>query len=124
MLETQSRADVQFLLQQLSNIVEKSKQLVVNSLQFQNGTFSQTKQQALDFLHFRFTFLVVCNNEPKKTHETRRVRVRPESLVKHSWREEKRLNHSWRVADEYDVKKSRWQGACLYRLDVIFFSFV
>ena len=26
-----------------------------------------TKQRALDFLHFRFTFLVVCNNEPSKT---------------------------------------------------------
>ena len=29
--------------------------------------FSQTKQQVLDFLHFRFTFFVVCNNEPSKT---------------------------------------------------------
>ena len=63
----------------------------------------------------------IHNREVKRTHETRRVRVRPESVVKHSWREEKRLSHSWRVADEYDVKKSRWQGACLYRLDVIFF---
>ena len=59
--------------------------------------------------------------EVKKTRETRRVRVRPRSLVKHSWRVEKRLSHSWRVADEYDVKKSRGQGACWYRLDAIFF---
>ena len=51
--------------------------------------------------------------EVKKTHETRRVRVRLESLVKHSWQGGKRLSHSWRVADEYDVKRSRWQGACL-----------
>ena len=35
------------------------------------------------------------------------------SLVKHSWRVEKRQSHSWRVADEYDVKKSHGQGACL-----------
>ena len=65
------------------------------------------------------------NREVKRTHETRRVRVRPESLVKHSWREEKRLSHSWRVADEYDVQISRWQGACLYLSSRChFFSFV
>ena len=43
--------------------------------------------------------------EVKRIHETRRVRVRPTSLVKHSWRVEKRLSHWWRVADECDVKK-------------------
>ena len=43
--------------------------------------------------------------EVKRIHETRRVRVRPMSLVKHSWRVEKRLSHWWRVADECDVKK-------------------
>ena len=41
----------------------------------------------------------------KRIHETRRVRVRPTSLVKHLWRVEKRLSHWWRVADECDVKK-------------------
>ena len=43
--------------------------------------------------------------EVKRIHKTRRVRVRPTSLVKHSWRVEKRLSHWWRVADECDVKK-------------------
>ena len=52
-----------------------------------------------------FQHIMLFIREVKRTHETRRVRVRPESLVKHSWREEKRLSHSWRVADEYDVKK-------------------
>ena len=62
-----SRADLcSSCFSKFSNIVQKSKQLVLNSL-FQNGTFSQTKQQALDFLHFRFTFLMACNNEPSKT---------------------------------------------------------
>ena len=46
-----------------------------------------------------------ANREVKRIHETRRVRVRPTSLVKHSWRVEKRLSHWWRVADECDVKK-------------------
>ena len=45
------------------------------------------------------------NREVKRIHETRRVRVRPTSLVKHSWRVEKRLSHWWRAADECDVKK-------------------
>ena len=35
------------------------------------------------------------------------LEVRPTSLVKHSWRVEKRLSHWWRVADECDVKKWR-----------------
>ena len=43
--------------------------------------------------------------EVKSIHETRRVRVRPTSLVKHSWRVEKRLSHWRQVADECDVKK-------------------
>ena len=46
------------------------------------------------------------SREVKRIHETRRVRVRPTSLVKHSWRVEKRLSHWWRVADECDVKKN------------------
>ena len=67
----------------LSNIVEKSKQLVVNSL-FQNCTSFQTKQHALDFLHFRFTFLVVffffCNNEPSALSATQRAMLRSSLL--------------------------------------------
>ena len=38
--------------------------------------------------------------EVKRIHEARRVRVRPTSLVKHSWRVEKRLSHWWRHRDE------------------------
>ena len=45
--------------------------------------------------------------EVKRIHETRRVRVRPTLLVKHSWRVEKRLSHWWRVADECHVKKKK-----------------
>ena len=53
----------------------------------------------------KFGLLNLSIREVKRIHETRRVRVRPTSLVKHSWRVEKRLSHWWRVADECDVKK-------------------
>ena len=48
----------------------------------------------------------IVNREVKRIHGTTRLRVRPTSLVKHSWRVEKRLSHWWRVADECDVKKN------------------